>query len=67
VIIHVPDSPVAEFTTRHDTSHVLSGYSTLPAGELLVSTFIGAMHRETPMAVEVLPVLSSPSCSRAKR
>ena len=38
---------------------MLSGYSTSPAGELLVSTFIGAMHPDHPMAAEVLPVLFS--------
>ncbi len=54
-----PNGLAAEFTTRHDTSHVLSGYSTSPAGELLVSTFIGAMHPETPMAADILPALFS--------
>ena len=47
------------FTTPHDSSHVLSGYSTSQKGELLVSTFIGAMHPDHPMAAEVLPVLFS--------
>ena len=47
------------FTTPHDSSHVLSGYSTSPQGELCVSTFIGAMHPDHPMAAEVLPVLFS--------
>lgn len=47
------------FTTPHDTSHVLSGYSTSQRGELCVSTFIGAMHPDHPMAAEVLPVLFS--------
>lgn len=47
------------FTTRHDSSHVLSAYSTSPQGELLVSTFIGAMHPDHPMAAEVLPALYS--------
>jgi hypothetical protein len=36
---------------------VLSGYSTSAQGELLVSTFIGAMHPDHPMAAEVLPAL----------
>lgn len=47
------------FTTPHDSSHVLSGYSTTQAGEICVSTFIGAMHPDHPMAAEVLPVLYS--------
>ncbi len=57
-----PGSPtgLAEgFTTPHDSSHVLSGYSTSQQGELCVSTFIGAMHPDHPMAAEVLPVLFS--------
>lgn len=47
------------FTTPHDSSHALSGYSTSQRGELCVSTFIGAMHPDHPMAAEVLPVLFS--------
>ncbi len=47
------------FTTPHDSSHVLSGYSTSEMGELCVSTFIGAMHPDQPMAAEVLPVIYS--------
>ena len=47
------------FTTPHDSSHVLSGYSTSEAGEICVSTFIGAMHPDHPMAAEVLPVIFS--------
>jgi hypothetical protein len=47
------------FTTPHDSSHVLSGYSTSEAGELCVSTFIGAMHPDHPMAAEILPVIYS--------
>ena len=54
-----PNGLAEAFTTRHDSSHVLSGYSTSPAGELLVSTFIGAMHPDHPMAAEVLPALYS--------
>ena len=54
-----PNGLAEAFTTRHDTSHVLSGYSTSSAGELLVSTFIGAMHPDHPMAAEVLPALFS--------
>jgi hypothetical protein len=47
------------FTTPHDSSHVLAGYSTSQAGEICVSTFIGGMHPDHPMAAEVLPVLFS--------
>lgn len=57
-----PGNPVGlaeAFTTPHDSSHVLSGYSTSQAGEICVSTFIGAMHPDHPMAAEVLPVLYS--------
>jgi hypothetical protein len=47
------------FTTPHDSSHVIAGYSTSQAGEICVSTFIGAMHPDHPMAAEVIPVLFS--------
>jgi hypothetical protein len=52
-----PNGLAEAFTTRHDSSHVLSSYSTSAQGELLVSTFIGAMHPDHPMAAEVLPAL----------
>lgn len=54
-----PNGLAEGFTTPHDSSHVLSGYSTSPQGELCVSTFIGAMHPDHPLAAEVLPVLFS--------
>jgi len=54
-----PNGLAEGFTTPHDSSHVLSGYTTSPPGELLVSTFIGAMHPDHPMAAEVLPALFS--------
>jgi hypothetical protein len=54
-----PDGLAEGFTTPHDSSHVLSGYSTSEAGEVCVSTFIGAMHPDHPMAAEVLPVIFS--------
>lgn len=54
-----PEGLAEGFTTPHDSSHVLSGYSTSQAGEICVSTFIGAMHPDHPMAAEVLPVLYS--------
>lgn len=54
-----PNGLAEGFTTPHDTSHVLSGYSTSQQGEMCVSTFIGAMHPDHPMSAEVLPVLFS--------
>jgi len=54
-----PNGLAEGFTTPHDSSHVLSGYSTSQEGELCVSTFIGAMHPDHPMSAEVLPVLFS--------
>jgi hypothetical protein len=54
-----PNGLAEGFTTPHDSSHVLSGYSTSEAGEVCVSTFIGAMHPDHPMAAEVLPVIYS--------
>lgn len=54
-----PSGLAEGFTTPHDSSHVLSGYSTSQQGELCVSTFIGAMHPDHPMAAEVLPVMFS--------
>lgn len=57
--IRDPNGLAEAFTTRHDTSHVLSGYTTSAPGELLVSTFIAGMHPDQPMAAEVLPALFS--------
>ncbi|HEX4730700.1 MAG TPA: hypothetical protein VH299_05500 [Solirubrobacterales bacterium] len=54
-----PNGLAEGFTTPHDSSHVLSGYSTDEGGEICVSTFIGAMHPDHPMAAEVLPVIFS--------
>jgi hypothetical protein len=54
-----PDGLAEGFTTPHDSAHVLAGYSTSQPGEICVSTFIGAMHPDHPMAAEVLPVLYS--------
>jgi hypothetical protein len=54
-----PNGLAEGFTTPHDSSHVLSGYSTSEAGEVCVSTFISAMHPDHPMAAEVLPVIYS--------
>ena len=47
------------FATPHDSTHILSGYSTTPQGELLVSTFTAGMHPEEPMAGHILPVIYS--------
>lgn len=45
------------FAVRHDGLHVLSGYSTAIQGELLVSTFTGAMHRRDMLRAHILPVI----------
>lgn len=47
------------FATRHDTTHVLSGYDTSPQGEILVSTFTAGMHPHEPMSGHILPVIMS--------
>jgi hypothetical protein len=57
-----PGEPAAvneAFTCPHDSTHLLSGYSTSPQGELLVSTFTAGMHPLEPMAGHVLPVIFS--------
>ena len=48
-----------EFTTPHDSAHVLSGYDTSVQGELLVSTFTAGMHVEQGLAGHILPVIAS--------
>ena len=45
------------FAIPHDGLHVLSGYSTSIEGELLVSTFTGAMHRRDALRAHILPVI----------
>jgi hypothetical protein len=47
------------FASRHDTTHILSGYDTSPQGELLVSTFTAGMHPQEPMSGHILPVIMS--------
>jgi hypothetical protein len=47
------------FATPHDSTHVMSGYSTSVQGELLVSTFTAGMHPSQPMAGHILPVIFS--------
>jgi hypothetical protein len=57
-----PGTPTAlneAFATPHDSTHILSGYSTTPQGELLVSTFTAGMHPEEPMEGHILPVIYS--------
>jgi hypothetical protein len=49
----------AAFVVPHDSTHLLSGYDTSAAGEILVSTFTAAMHPKYPMAGHVLPVIFS--------
>jgi hypothetical protein len=46
-----------QFAVPHDGLHVLSGYSTSIQGELLVSTFTGAMHRRDALRGHILPVI----------
>lgn len=45
------------FSVRHDAIHVLSDYDTSVPGELLVSTFTGAMHGDGGMGAHILPVI----------
>lgn len=54
-----PDALNAEFAVPHDSAHVLAGYDTTPAGEILVSTFTAPMHPRHSMAAHVLPVIFS--------
>ncbi|MBV9283991.1 MAG: hypothetical protein JO176_05230 [Acidimicrobiia bacterium] len=57
-----PGEPTAvneQFATPHDSTHVMSGYSTSLQGELLVSTFTGGMHPDLPMSGHILPVIFS--------
>lgn len=54
-----PGALNAGFATPHDSTHVLSGYSTTPQGELLVSTFTAGMHPVEPITGHILPVIFS--------
>lgn len=45
------------FAVPHDGLHVLAGYSTSLQGELLVSTFTGAMHHRDSLRAHLLPVI----------
>ncbi len=54
-----PAAANAAFVVPHDSTHLLSGYDTSAAGEILVSTFTAAMHPKYPMAGHVLPVIFS--------
>lgn len=49
----------AAFARPHDSTHVISGYDTTPAGEILVSTFTAGMHPKLPMEGHILPVMFS--------
>jgi hypothetical protein len=51
------DAFTGYFAVPHDGLHVLSGYSTSIQGELLVSTFTGAMHRTDALRAHILPVM----------
>jgi hypothetical protein len=53
------DALSEHFATPHDTSHVMSGYSTSPQGELLVATFTAGMHRKDAMEGYILPLIYS--------
>ena len=55
----VPGALASAFATPHDSTHVLSGYSTSYQGELLVSTFTAAMHGTNAMSGHILPVIYS--------
>lgn len=54
-----PNGLNAEFSVPHDSAHVLAGYDTKPAGEILTSTFTASMHPRHSMAAHVLPVIFS--------
>jgi len=54
-----PQGVNERFASPHDTTHVLSGYSISPQGELLVSTFTAGMHPREPMSGHILPVIIS--------
>ncbi|MBN8871337.1 MAG: hypothetical protein J0H67_00735 [Rhodospirillales bacterium] len=54
-----PDGLNAAFSLPHDTVHVLTGYDTKPAGEILTSTFTAAMHPIHPIEGHVLPAIVS--------
>lgn len=47
------------FAVPHESTHLLSGYSTSVQGELLVSAFTAAMHRREGMSGHILPVIFS--------
>jgi hypothetical protein len=54
-----PDALSEHFAIPHDSSHVLSGYSTSPQGELLVATFTAGMHGKDAMEGYILPLIYS--------
>ena len=48
---------VEAFVIPHDSTHVLSGYSTDESGEILVAAFTAAMHPRKPMEAQILPAM----------
>ncbi len=54
-----PQGLNARFAVPHDCTHLLAGYDTTAAGEILVSTFTAAMHPAQAMAGHILPVIYS--------
>ena len=54
-----PDALNAEFVVPHDSLHLLSGYSTSPQGELLVSTFTAGTLGGDAFGAHILPVMFS--------
>ncbi|MEO8604884.1 MAG: hypothetical protein ABI629_20120 [bacterium] len=55
-----PQSLNEIFVRPHDSTHLLSGYSTSPQGELLVSTFTsGMMGVDEPLGAHILPAMLS--------
>jgi hypothetical protein len=47
------------FVVPHDSAHVLGGYSTSEAGELLTAAFIAGMNEQGAMESQILPALFS--------
>jgi uncharacterized tellurite resistance protein B-like protein len=46
-----------EFAVQHDITHVLSGFSTDPAGEMQIAAFTAGMKREDPFTFCFFPLL----------
>jgi hypothetical protein len=54
-----PKAVNAAFARPRDSTHVISGYDTLPRGEILVSTLTAGMHPKLPSEGHILPVIFS--------